>query len=172
VFIETCALGLAVRLDLFQTHLLVPCRCSLPTESSREGLQLEDFTFVHWHAEILHKIHWVIVFHIGGLGALFGGLTSTKAPMATGLVTNRRLFRRLYYPNMPGETQAFWCSALITTSYVRRVVLTFLKLHSQNITYKSNLIQAYSLNSYSLTILPFRKKTHSYCKVFTFSFSR
>jgi len=49
-------------------------------------------------------------------------------------------------------------------------VLSLLKLHSQNITYKSDLIHL--LNSYSLAILLFHKKTHYYCKVFTFSFSR
>jgi len=48
VFVETCALGLAVGLNLFLLHVhsVVPCLCSLPTESSPEGLQLRDFTFV------------------------------------------------------------------------------------------------------------------------------
>jgi len=47
VFIVTCALGLAVGLDLFQLHVhsVIPCLCSLPTEPS-PGLQLGDFTFV------------------------------------------------------------------------------------------------------------------------------
>jgi len=45
VFIVTCALGLVVVLDLFQLHVhsVIPCLCSLPTESSIEGLQLGDF---------------------------------------------------------------------------------------------------------------------------------
>jgi len=47
VFIVTCALGLAVVLNLFQLHVYsvsrpIPCLCSLPTESSPEGLQLGD----------------------------------------------------------------------------------------------------------------------------------
>jgi len=44
VFIVTCALGLAVVLDLLQLHVhsVVPCLCSLSTESSPEGLQLGD----------------------------------------------------------------------------------------------------------------------------------
>jgi len=44
VFIVTCALGLAVVLDLFQlqVHSVIPCLCSLPTESSPEDLQLGD----------------------------------------------------------------------------------------------------------------------------------
>jgi len=41
VFIVTCALGLAVVLDLFQLHVhsvtVIPCLCSLPTE----GVHLE-----------------------------------------------------------------------------------------------------------------------------------
>ena len=47
-FIVTCALGLAVGMDLFQLHVhsAIPCFCSLPTEPSSEGLQLGDFTFV------------------------------------------------------------------------------------------------------------------------------
>jgi len=42
VFMVTCALGLAVVLDLFRLHVhsVVLCLCSLPTESSPEGLQL------------------------------------------------------------------------------------------------------------------------------------
>jgi len=48
VFIVTCALGLAIVLDLFQLHVhsAIPCLCTLPTEPSSEGLQLEEFTFV------------------------------------------------------------------------------------------------------------------------------
>ena len=44
VFTVTCALGLAVVLDLFHLHVLsvIPCLCSLPTESLPEGLQLGD----------------------------------------------------------------------------------------------------------------------------------
>jgi len=36
----TCALGLAVVLDLFQLHVhsVIPCLCSLPAEPSAEGL--------------------------------------------------------------------------------------------------------------------------------------
>jgi len=47
-FIVTCALGLAVVLDLFLLHVhsAIPCLCALPTEPSPEGLQLGDFTFV------------------------------------------------------------------------------------------------------------------------------
>jgi len=38
-FTVTCALGLAVVLDLFQLHVhsVIACFCSLPTESSPEG---------------------------------------------------------------------------------------------------------------------------------------
>jgi len=41
VFIATYSLGLAVGLDLFQLHVhsVIPCLCSLPTETSPEGLQ-------------------------------------------------------------------------------------------------------------------------------------
>jgi len=39
-----------------------------------------------------------------GLGALFGEAKSTKVPMATGMVTNKRLFRNLYYQTMAGGT--------------------------------------------------------------------
>ena len=44
VFIVTCALDLAGVLDLFQLHVhsVIPCLCSLPTESSPEGPQLGD----------------------------------------------------------------------------------------------------------------------------------
>jgi len=44
VFMVTYALGLAVVLDLFRLHVqsVIPCLCSLPTESSPEGLQLGD----------------------------------------------------------------------------------------------------------------------------------
>jgi len=44
VFIVICALGLAVVLNLFQLHVhsVIPCLCSLPTESSPEGLRLGD----------------------------------------------------------------------------------------------------------------------------------
>jgi len=42
VFIVTCALGLAVVLDLFQLHVhsAIPYLCTLPTKPSPEGLQL------------------------------------------------------------------------------------------------------------------------------------
>jgi len=48
VFIMTCALGLAVVLDVFQLHVhsVIPCLCTLPVEPSPEGIQLGDFTFV------------------------------------------------------------------------------------------------------------------------------
>jgi len=38
----------------------------------------------------------------GRLGVLFGGLSSPKLSVATGLVTNRRLFWKPYYQTMPG----------------------------------------------------------------------
>jgi len=43
-FIVTCALGLAVVLNIFQSHVhsVIPCLCSVPTESPPEGLQLGD----------------------------------------------------------------------------------------------------------------------------------
>jgi len=45
VFIVTCALGLAVVLDLFQLHVhtVIPCLRSLPTEPSPDGLQFGDY---------------------------------------------------------------------------------------------------------------------------------
>ena len=45
VFIVTCALGLAVVLDLFQlhVHIVIPCLCSLPIDPSPEGFQLGDY---------------------------------------------------------------------------------------------------------------------------------
>jgi len=54
VFIVTCALGLAVVLDLFQLHVhsAIPCLCMLPTEPSPEGLQLGGFTFVQGGIDI------------------------------------------------------------------------------------------------------------------------
>jgi len=50
VFIVTCALGLAVVLDLFQLHVrsVILCLCSLPTEPSPEGLQLGDYICAGW----------------------------------------------------------------------------------------------------------------------------
>jgi len=44
------------------------------------------------------------VFHISnwGFGALFVVVKPTKPPVATGLVTNRRLFWKLYYQTIPG----------------------------------------------------------------------
>jgi len=40
VFIMTCALGLAVGLDLFQSHVhsAIACLCSLPREPLPEGV--------------------------------------------------------------------------------------------------------------------------------------
>jgi len=58
VFIVTCSLGLAVVLDLYQLHVrsVIPCLCSLPTESSTEGLQLETaFVQGDWHSKIWQK---------------------------------------------------------------------------------------------------------------------
>jgi len=48
VFIVTCALDLAVVLDLFQLHVhsAIPCLCTSPTEPSPEGPQLGGLTFV------------------------------------------------------------------------------------------------------------------------------
>jgi len=46
VFIVTCALGLAVGLDIFELNEHSVCLYSLPTEPSPEGLPLEDFTLV------------------------------------------------------------------------------------------------------------------------------
>jgi len=45
VFIVTCALDLAVVLDLFQLHVhsVIPCLCSLPTEPSPAGFRLGDY---------------------------------------------------------------------------------------------------------------------------------
>jgi len=45
VFIVTCALSLAVVLDLFQLHVhsVIPCLYSLPTEPSPEDLHLGDY---------------------------------------------------------------------------------------------------------------------------------
>jgi len=65
------------------------------------------------------------VFHISILGdlLLFCGAKTTKATVETGLVTNRRLFRKLYYQTMPAVTyRPFGCSAVITTSYVCRLL--------------------------------------------------
>jgi len=58
VFIVTCALGLAVVLDLFQLHVhsAILYFCTLPTETSPEGLQLRDFTFVQGGIDILELI--------------------------------------------------------------------------------------------------------------------
>jgi len=44
VFIVTCALGLAVALDLcpLHVHSVILCLCSLPKEPSPEGLHLGD----------------------------------------------------------------------------------------------------------------------------------
>jgi len=55
VFIVTCALGLAVVLDLIKLHVhsAIPCLCTLPTEPSHEGRQLRDFTFVQGRIDIL-----------------------------------------------------------------------------------------------------------------------
>jgi len=44
-------------------------------------------------------IYSVSYFNFGGLVA-FWGAKPTKAPVATELVTNRRLFRKLYYQTM------------------------------------------------------------------------
>jgi len=109
VFIVTCALGLALVLDLLQVnvHSVIPCLCSLPTEPSPEGLQLGDYvcavglTFSNLTKNPL--VYGVSYFNFGGLGACWGA-KPTKAPVVTGLVTNRRLFRKLYYQTMPTWT--------------------------------------------------------------------
>jgi len=44
------------------------------------------------------------VIHISEIEVLFGGIRPSKPPVPTGLVTNSRLFRTLYYQTMPGET--------------------------------------------------------------------
>jgi len=76
VFIVTCALGLAVVLDLFQLHVqsVIPCLCSLPTEPSPEGLQLGDYVFVGG-TDILkfYKKSNVSYFNFGELVAFLGG---------------------------------------------------------------------------------------------------
>jgi len=125
VFIVTCALGLAVVLDLFQLHVhnVIPCLCSLPTEPSPEGFQLGDYVCAGG-TDILKfdknpLIYSVSYFNFGVLVACLGS-KPTKDPVATGLVTNRRLFRKLYYQIMPAGL--FGCSAMITTSYVRRLL--------------------------------------------------
>jgi len=85
---------------------VIPCLCSVSTETSPEGLRLGDITLVlgrltFWNFE--KKIHWLIVFH-KGLWALLVRPSSPKPPMAMVLVTNRRVFRKLYYQIMPGGT--------------------------------------------------------------------
>jgi len=73
VFIVTCTIGLAVVLNLFQLHVhsVIPCLCSLQTESSTEGPLLETaFVQGDWHSEIWQKMHWFIVFHFSPLGDL------------------------------------------------------------------------------------------------------
>jgi len=82
VFIVTCALGLAVVLDLFQLHVLsvIPCLCSLPTKLSPKGLELGDFTFVRG-IDILKfgkksaDFYSVSYFNFGGIGTLFAVLS-------------------------------------------------------------------------------------------------
>ena len=94
VFVVTCALGLAVGLDLYQLHVRSVCLCSLPTGPSPEGLQLGTLRLCRG-IDILKfdkKSTDLWCFTLRGLGALFGELR----PVATGLVTNRRLFRKLY----------------------------------------------------------------------------
>ena len=109
VFIVTCTLGLAVVLDLFQLHVhsVIPCLCSLSTKSSPEGLQLGDRICAKG-TDILKfekksDFYSVSYFNFGGFVA-FWWAKRTKAPVATGLVTNRRLFRKLYYQTMPAGT--------------------------------------------------------------------
>jgi len=52
-------------------------------------------------------IYSVSYFNFGRFTA-FWGAEPTKAPVATGLITNRRLFRKLYYQTMPAGTLGFW----------------------------------------------------------------
>jgi len=109
VFIVTCVLGLDVVSDLFQLHVhsVIPCLCSLPTEPSPEGLQLGDYvcagglTFYNLTKNLL--VYSVSYFNFWGLVA-FWGAKPTKAPVATGLITNGYLFRKLYYQTMPAGT--------------------------------------------------------------------
>jgi len=46
---------------------------------------------------VIHISHW-------GDWSFVWGNKATKPPVGTGLVTNSRLFRKLYYQIMPGET--------------------------------------------------------------------
>jgi len=73
VFIVTCALGLAVVLDLFQLHVhsIMPCLRSLQQNHHKKVFNWE-ITFVQgdWQSKIWQKIHWFIVFHISILGDL------------------------------------------------------------------------------------------------------
>jgi len=67
-------------------------------------------------------IYCVSYFNFGGFVAFWGG-KPTSAAAATGLVTNRRVFRKPYYQTMPAVTnRPFGCSAVIITSYVRRLL--------------------------------------------------
>jgi len=109
VFIVTCALGLGVALDLSQLHVhsVIPCLCSLPTEPSPEGLQLGDYVCAG-ATDILKfdknpMIYSDSYFNFGRL-ADFLGAEPNKAPVVTGLITIRRLFRKLYYKTMPAGT--------------------------------------------------------------------
>ena len=109
VLIVTCALGRVVVLDLFQLHVhsVIPCLCLLPTEPSPEGLQFGDYLCAGGtDIPNLTKnplTYSVSYFNFGGL-VFFEGSKPTKTPVATGLVTNRRLFRKLYYQTIPAGT--------------------------------------------------------------------
>jgi len=75
VFIMTCALGLAVVLDLFQLHVysVIPCLCSLPTEPSPEGLQLGDYVCAG-RTDILKSDKKTLIYSVSYLN--FGGLVA------------------------------------------------------------------------------------------------
>jgi len=46
-------------------------------------------------------------FNLGRLRAFLGADKPTKDAVATERVTNKRLFRKLYFQTMPGKTKAF-----------------------------------------------------------------
>jgi len=111
VFIVTSALGLAVVLDLFQLHVhsVIPCLCLLPP-ASPEGLQLGNYvcaegTDIIKFDKTSTDLSCFISQFMGFVA--FWEAKPIKVPVATGLVTNRCLFRKLYYQSMPAGTKAF-----------------------------------------------------------------
>jgi len=122
VFTATCALGLAVVLTLFQLHVhgVIPCLCSLPTEPFNwrtlclcRGVDILKFD---------RKSTELSCFILAERGALFGGAKPTESPRGYGIT---RFPPDVYFENcitkpcQVGHTP-FGCSAVITTSYVRR----------------------------------------------------